>query len=93
MSMQHHPRKPRPASPGVSREPRAKTIPYTCSRCELTLPSQPLPTDPAALRIYDLPVGWELTPAGDRSWCAACVRDIARGYPVDLRDLGRGRIP
>ena len=97
-------RPPRAKGYRAERSPRSvyqsqpRTIDYTCRRCRLVLASGPLPTDPDALPIYPLPEGWhlgsELAPAEvgegeDVCLCAACSSDVARGFPVDLRDLGR----
>lgn len=79
-----------------------QTIDYTCKRCNLRLPSQPLPTDPNALRIYGLPEGWELASGlaplvvqasdeDDYCLCRSCMTELRRGEPLDLRDLGRNR--
>lgn len=108
MSTQPHrkPRPSARTEPALPFEPR--TIDYRCKRCGMVEPSQPLPRDPAALALYGLPLGWELgssleyelgperdicpRDAEDFCLCGACAGDVRRGYPLDLRDFGRGRV-
>lgn len=86
-------------SPRSVYQSQPRTIDYRCKRCCVTQASQPLPTAPNALAIYGLPSGWELASnlsteamqhePEDFCLCAACSEDVRRGFPVDLRDLGR----
>lgn len=81
---------------------KPETIDYRCKRCGLLEKSLPLPTDPNALPVYGLPVGWELgfslahegTLKLDRDdpdfcLCQSCTSDVRRGQPLDMRDLAR----
>jgi hypothetical protein len=78
--------------------PMPPTITYTCERCRASAESGELPRDPKALRLYPLPPEWRLVSAlvaregDDGCLCSSCAQDVLRGYPLDLRDLGRGII-
>lgn len=82
-------RRRQPISTGQSLLLGRRTIDFRCGRCGLLGESRPVNAD----GICPMPVGWTLhttsSMAPHINLCRACTDEVAAGYPVDLRDLGR----